>query len=83
MKDTHEAVTTSFEDIKDKKIIELAKQKRALQLQVESLRTKAAKAASLAVKFKNQTEEKPPIDDTPKKGPAFGKTTNMNETTTS
>ena len=45
LKDTYEAVTTSFEDIKDKKIIELAKQKRALQLQVESLRTKAAKAA--------------------------------------
>jgi len=28
LKDTYEAVTTSYDDIKDKKIIELAKQKR-------------------------------------------------------
>lgn len=30
LKDTYEAVTTSYDDIKDKKIIELAKQKRNL-----------------------------------------------------
>ena len=30
LKDTYEAVTTSYDDIKDKKIIELAKQKRQL-----------------------------------------------------
>ena len=50
---------------------------------MESLRTKAAKAAELAVKFKNQTES-PQISETPKKAaPAFGKTTAMNETVTS
>ena len=81
LKDTYEAVTTSYDDIKDKKIIELAKQKRSLQLQVESLRTKAAKAAQLAVKFKEESKEQLAVDDTPKKGPAFGKTTAvMNET---
>ena len=49
---------------------------------MESLRTKAAKAADLAVKFKNQaTGEIPQVNDTPKRtGAAFGKTTNMNET---
>ena len=52
LKDTYEAVTTSYDDIKDKKIIELAKQKRNLLLQIESLRTKAAKAAESALHYK-------------------------------
>ena len=43
LKDTYEAVTTSYDNIKDKKIIELAKQKRQLQMQVESLRTRQPK----------------------------------------
>ena len=48
LKDTYEAVTTSYDDIKDKKIIELAKNKRNLLLQIDSLRTKAAKASESA-----------------------------------
>ena len=75
LKDTYEAVTTSYDDIKDKKIIELAKQKRNLLLQVDSLRTKAAKAAEQALKFKKQlegqgpgvlTDEASPSKQTPK-----------------
>ena len=45
-------------DNKDKKIIELAKKNRALQLQVEGLKTKAAKAAELALKNMRGGEEK-------------------------
>ena len=56
LKDTYEAVTTSYDDIKDKKIIELAKQKRNLLLQIDSLRTKAATAAEAALRFKKQLE---------------------------
>ena len=56
LKDTYEAVTTSYDDVKDKKIIELAKQKRQLQMTVESLRTKAAKAAETALKFKKELD---------------------------
>lgn len=44
-------------DNKDKKIIELAKKNRALQLQVESLKTKAAKAAEFALKLKSEQEK--------------------------
>ena len=63
MKDTYEAVTTSYDDIKDKKIIELAKQKRNLLLQIESLRTKAAKAAEQALNFKKQLDNGGNIDN--------------------
>ena len=80
LKDTYEAVTTSFDDIKDKKIIELAKQKRAMQIQIESLRTKAAKAAELAITFKNQLNGPIPEESPKRGGPAFGKTTAMNDT---
>ena len=38
-------------DLKDKKIIELAKKNRVLVLQVESLKNKAAKAAEIAIKY--------------------------------
>lgn len=62
LKDTYEAVTTSYDDIKDKKIIELAKQKRNLQLQIDSLRTKAAKASETALKFKKQLEGRSAFD---------------------
>jgi len=56
--------------LKDKKIIDLAKKNRALQLQAESLKTKAAKAAEFALSVKNESPN-------PK-----GKAT-MKETTTS
>lgn len=63
LKDTYEAVTTSYDDIKDKKIIELAKNKRNLLLQIDSLRTKAAKAAETALKFKKQLDKNPGAAD--------------------
>ena len=80
MKDTYEAVTTSFDNIKDKKIIELAKNKRALQMQVESLRTKAAKAAQHALDLQKRQNEPIPEESPKPKGAAFGKTTAMNDT---
>ncbi len=43
-------------DNKDKKIIDLAKKNRSLQLQVESLKTKAAKAAEFALKLKSERD---------------------------
>lgn len=43
--------------MKDKKILELAKKNRTLQLQVESLKTKAAKAAEIALKMKKENDE--------------------------
>ena len=57
MKETFEAVSTDSEGIKDKKIIDLAKKNRGLQLQVESLKTKAAKAAEIALKLKQDNEK--------------------------
>ena len=45
------------DNIKDKKILELAKKNRTLQLQVESLKTKAAKAAEIALKMKKENDE--------------------------
>lgn len=45
---------TANEGAKDKKIIELAKKNRALTVQVDSLKTKAADAASTALKFKQE-----------------------------
>ena len=44
------------QDIKDKKILELAKKNRTLQLQVESLKTKAAKAAEIAIRMKKEND---------------------------
>lgn len=44
-------------DNKDKKIIELAKKNRALQLQVESYKTKAAKAAEIALTLKKEKDD--------------------------
>ena len=45
------------QDLKDKKILDLAKKNRSLQLQIESLKTKAAKAADIALKMKKENEE--------------------------
>ncbi len=56
-------------DIKDKKIIELAKKNRALQLQVESLKTKAAKAAEIAIKIKKENDTIMWSPQMQKKGP--------------
>ncbi len=56
-------------DIKDKKILELAKKNKALQLQVESYKTKAAKAAEIAIKIKNESMESPQV---PAKKGTFG-----------
>lgn len=52
LKNAYESVASTSESAKDKKIIELAKKNRALSLQVETLKTKAAKAVELALKFK-------------------------------
>ena len=60
MKETLDAVSGGQEGAKDRKIIELAKKNRLLQTQVESLKTKAAKATELALKFKAQTDKKEP-----------------------
>ena len=65
LREAVEAVSGKAADIKDKKILELVKKNRALQLQVESLKTKAAKAAEIAIKIKKESEE--PTSE-PKKG---------------
>ena len=91
LKDTYEAVTTSYDDIKDKKIIEMAKQKRNLLLQIESLRTKAAKAAEQAMKFKKQLEngrggdnsDLASVTDTPQSAAKPKATGGMNDTSMS
>lgn len=54
MKDTYDAVVSGSENQKDKKIIDLSKKNRALQLQAEGLKTKAAKAAEFALQLKKE-----------------------------
>lgn len=66
MKETYEAIAGDVDHQKDKKIIDLAKKNRALQLQAESLKAKAAKAAEFALSLKKQSE-----DDTTKSSPAI------------
>ena len=56
MRQTYEAVISDQENLKDKKIIDLAKKNRALQLQAESLKTKAAKAAEFALEMKKEND---------------------------
>ena len=51
-----ETISGSKTDNKDKKIIELAKRNRQLLLQVESYKTKAAKAAEFALKLKGERD---------------------------
>lgn len=48
--------TSQSDSLKDKKILELAKKNRSLQIQVESLKTKAAKAAEIALKMKKEND---------------------------
>ena len=48
-RETYDAITGSNESLKDKKIIDLSKKNRALYLQAESLKAKAAKAAEFAL----------------------------------
>lgn len=57
MKSTYDSVISDNENLKDKKIIELAKKNRALQLQSESLKTKAAKAAEFAIELKKENDK--------------------------
>ena len=56
MKETFDAIQADSEGQKDKKIIDLAKKNRGLQLQVESLKTKAAKAAEIGLQLKKENE---------------------------
>lgn len=58
LKDTFDSVASGQEGQKDKKIIELAKKNRNLQMQVESYKTKAAKAAEIAVKLSEEQNNK-------------------------
>ena len=57
MSGTYEALTSTNESLKDKKIIELSKKTRALTLQAESLKTKAAKAAEFALDLKKENDK--------------------------
>ena len=57
MSGTYEALATKNESLKDKKIIELSKKNRALMLQAESLKTKAAKAAEFALDLKKENDK--------------------------
>lgn len=54
--DTVTGKTAQSDSLKDKKILEIAKKNRSLQLQVESLKTKAAKAAEIALKMKKEND---------------------------
>ena len=56
MKETFDAIQADSEGQKDKKIIDLAKKNRGLQLQVESLKTKAAKAPEIGLLLKKENE---------------------------
>ncbi len=51
------SISGSNEQAKDKKIIELAKKNRDLSSQVESLKTKAAKAAEVAIKLQKDKQD--------------------------
>jgi hypothetical protein len=54
MKETVDAISSNQDNLKDKKIIDLAKKNRNLSMQVESLKTKCAKAAEIAVKLSQE-----------------------------
>lgn len=54
LKDTFEALGSNSDNLKDKKIIELSKKNKALTIQAEGLKTKAAKAAEYAIEAKKQ-----------------------------
>lgn len=64
LKDAMESVGSgASSDLKDKKIVELAKKNRAMQVQVDALKTKAAAAANSALKFKQELQRQPPRDE--------------------
>ena len=75
MKETFEAITADQDNLKDKKIIDLAKKNRGLQLQVESLKTKAAKAAEIALKLKKDNNDKDQAQELTTGTAALGQTT--------
>lgn len=56
LKDTIEALQNSAESLKDKKIVELVKKNKQLQIQNESIKTKAAKAAEYALEMRKENE---------------------------
>ena len=56
MKETYDAITSDQESLKDKKIIDLAKKNRVMQVQCESLKDKAAKAAEYALNLKKEND---------------------------
>lgn len=56
IRETFEAVSSNSESLKDKKIIDLVKKNKALHIQAESLKNKAAKAAEMAIEFKEQSQ---------------------------
>jgi hypothetical protein len=49
LRETFEALGSNSDNLKEKKIIELAKKNKALTIQSEGLKTKAAKAAEYAI----------------------------------
>ena len=71
MKDTYEAVVGGSENQKDKKIIELSKKNKALQLQAEGLKTKAAKAAEFALQLKKEQDDSSAVMPSPSKADAL------------
>lgn len=54
---TLDSLSNSSESLKDKKIIELSKKNKALVIQSEGLKTKAAKAAEFAIEMKREKEQ--------------------------
>ena len=56
MQETYNAIASDQDSIKDKKIIDLAKKNRVMQVQCESLKDKAAKAAEFALNLKKEND---------------------------
>jgi len=56
LKQTADVLKSDNDSLKDKKIGELSKKNRALQIQAESLKTKAAKAAEFAIDLKKEND---------------------------
>ena len=58
LKETVEALSSKAESQKDKKIVELVKKNKALNLQCDGLKVKAAKAAEFALELKKENDAK-------------------------
>jgi len=56
MQETYNAITSDQDSLKDKKIIDLAKKNRVMQVQCETLKDKAAKAAEFALNLKKEND---------------------------